>query len=294
MPSVSPETARLTFRTLEPIHGMIYFSPHGQQCYAEIGLTGRAMTYFAPRSAAMGPVPAEVTIATFFNFNPVAVRSALPAAWQIATPADVLAARYEAVDRSLRQAWGEEVDGSAVREAADLARRAAERACDRPQGRPLFAGHAQLPWPTAPHMVLWHAQTLLREFRGDGHVALLLSEGLDGREALITHGAAGIISAEVLRVSRYWSEQEWAESIERLRSDGWLLAGPDLAFSEEGRRRRQSIEDRTDQLAVYPYEELGEEGCARLRELSLPLTKAVVQADLGFPAELVARHANAH
>ncbi|WP_433684744.1 SCO6745 family protein [Nocardia sp. CA-119907] len=293
MPNVSPETARLTFRALEAIHGMIYFSPHGRERYAEIGLTERGMIYFAPRSAAMGPVPADVSVATFFNFNPVAVRSALPEAWRIATPADVLEARYEAVDRSLRQAWGEEVDGSAVREAADLARRAAERACERPQGRPLFAGHAQLPWPTAPHMVLWHAQTLLREFRGDGHVALLLTEGLDGLEALITHSATGVISAEVLRVSRYWSEQEWAAGIERLRSRGWLLEGPGLAFSEEGRWRRQSIEDRTDQLAVYPYEELGEQGCARLRELCLPLTRAVVQADLGFPAELVARHTNA-
>lgn len=293
MPAVSPETARHTFRALEPIHGMIYFSPYGQECYAEIGLKQRGMTYFAPRSAPMGPVPAEVTIATFFNFNPVAVHAALPAAWQIASPADVLEARYEAVDRSLRRAWGEDVDSGAVREAADLARRAAERACERPQGRPLFAGHAQLPWPSAPHMVLWHAQTLLREFRGDGHVALLFTEGLDGLEALITHSATGIISAEVLRVSRYWSEQEWAAGVERLRSRDWLLDGPDLALSAEGSRRRKSIELRTDELAVYPYEELGEEGCSRLRELGLPLTKAVVKADLGFPAELAARHTRA-
>lgn len=290
MSTVPPETARLTFRALELIHGMIYFSPHGQECYAEIGLQGRAQTYFAPRSAAMGPVPAEVAVATFFNFNPVAVRSALPAAWHTATPGHVLEARYEAVDRSLRQAWGGDVDGPMVREAADLARRAAERACDRPQGRPLFAGHAQLPWPDAPHLVLWHAQTLLREFRGDGHVALLFTEGLDGMEALITHAATGAVSAEALRVSRYWSEEEWAAGIERLRACGWLLDGPGLALSEEGRRRRQSIEDRTDQLAVYAYEAIGPEGCSRLGELGTPLTKAVAQADLGFPAELIARY----
>ncbi len=293
MSTVTPGMARRVFRRAEPIHGMIYFTPHGADAYAEVGITHQRMTYFASRSAAMGPVSAETVIATFFNFNPVIIHQAIPAAWEIATPAQVLAARLVAVDRSLRQAWGDDVGSPQVREAAGLARRAAERAAGRPQGRALFAGHAALPWPDEPHLVLWHAQTLLREYRGDGHVALLFTEGLDGLGALITHAATGGIPAEALRTTRAWSEQEWAAGVERVRDHGWLADGPGLALSEAGLRRRQSIEDRTDQLAVYPYEAIGGQGCQRLAELTATLSAAVMAAGLGFPAVLTARYASA-
>jgi len=290
---VTPRTARLTFRTAEPIHGMIYFTPHRAAAYAQVGITHQRTSYFASRSAALGPVSAEIVIATFFNFSPAIVQRAIPAAWDIASPAEVLAARLDAADRSLRQAWPDEIAGPQVREAADVARRAAERAATRPQGRPLFAAHAALPWPDAPHLVLWQALTLLREYRGDGHVALLLTEGLDGLGALITHAASGAIAAESLRASRAWTEQEWAAGVERLDDDGWLAGGPELALSESGQRRRQSIEARTDQLAVFPYEAIGEDGCARLRELTTPLSAAVMAADLGFPAALAAQYTQA-
>jgi hypothetical protein len=289
--AVAPRTARLTFRAAEPIHGMIYFTPHGRTAYADVGITYQRMTYFASRSAALGPVPAPAVIATFFNFSPTVVGQAIPAAWDIASPGQVLAARLEAVDRSLRQAWPDDIDSPVVREAADLARRAAERAATRPQGRPLFAAHATLPWPDAPHLMLWHAQTLLREYRGDGHVALLLTEGLDGLGALITHAATGAIPAEALRTTRGWTELEWAAGVDRLRAEGWLSDGEELVLTETGRRRRQSIEDRTDELAVYPYEAIGEDGCGRLRELASPLSAAVMAADLGFPPALRAQYA---
>ena len=293
MSAVTPGTARRAHLSAEPIHGMIYFTPHGADAYAQVGIIHQRMTYFASRSAPMGPVPAETVIATFFNFNPALIRRAIPAAWQLAAPDQVLAARLEAVDRSLRQAWGDGIGSPEVREAADLARRAADRASDRPQGRPLFAGHARLPWPDQPHLVLWHAQTLLREYRGDGHVALLLTAGLDGLGALITHAGTGSIPAEALRGTRAWSEQEWAAGVEQLRDQGWLGEGPGLTLSEAGRDRRRSIESRTDELAVYPYEAIGEDGCARLQQLTSPLSAAVMTADLGFPAALAGRYAQA-
>jgi hypothetical protein len=269
---------------------MIYFTPYGPKAYEAIGITDRRMGYFASRSAAMGPVPAGVTIATFFNFNPAAVSRAIPAAWQIADPAAILAARLEATDRSLRQAWGDEIDGPHVREAAGLARAAAERAAERPQGRPLFAAHAGLPWPKEPHLVLWHAQSLLREYRGDGHVSLLLTEGLSGLEALIVHAATGEIPGRALQASREWSDAEWAAGVEGVRERGWLEDAAELKLNAAGRAHRQSVEDRTDELAVYGYQAIGEDGCARLRELVRPLVKAVVEADLGFPALLAARY----
>src|SRR3546814_4102511 len=78
--TVSPLTARKTWRTLEPIHGYIYFAPEAVDAYAALGVVGRS-GYFGSRSAPMGAVPAEVVIATFFNFDPGLVRHAMDGLW---------------------------------------------------------------------------------------------------------------------------------------------------------------------------------------------------------------------
>jgi hypothetical protein len=270
---MDPDIARRTWRTLEPVHGAIYFAPEAGEEYAALGLGERMQGYFASRAAPMGAVPASVVIATFFNFDPDLVRRSMDGVWDRVTPEAVLEARLRAADRMLRRLGGGLVDGPEIAEAAELARSAALVACRHPEGRPLFAGHARLPWPDQPHLVLWHAQTLLREFRGDGHIAALTVEGLDGCEALVTHGAAGDVSPEVLRATRQRSGDDWLAAEERLRERGWL--DPDLAFTALGRERRDWIERRTDELAAPPYDAIGVDGCARLRELVRPLSIAV-------------------
>jgi hypothetical protein len=165
-------------------------------------------------------------------------------------------------------------------EAADLARIAALAACDHVHGRPLFAGHANLPWPSAPHLVLWHAQTLLREFRGDGHIAALVADGVSGIEALLMHGGTGAIAAGVLQQSRNWSDSAWTAASDGLIDRG--LLAPDGTLSERGVERRQWVEDRTDQLALLPYEAIGDDGCARLRALVRPFSTAIVDGG-GLP-----------
>ena len=190
--------ARKTWRTLEPLHGMVYFVPEAAEAYGRLGITGRA-GYFASRAAPMGAVTADVVVSTFFNFNPELVYAAIPSAWEVASPGALVAARFEAVDAAFRRLLGEDVVASAeMRQAAQLARTAAEEAGRRVEGRPLAAGHAEVPWPSAPHLVLWHAQSVLREYRGDGHIALLVVHGLSGLEALVTHAASGDVPAYVL------------------------------------------------------------------------------------------------
>lgn len=278
--TVDAKTARQCWRALETVHGLVYFVPEANEEYAAIGLRGNRMGYFASRSAAMGAVDAEVVIATFFNFEPGLVRRAMDGAWSLATPEQVLAARTRVVDRALRRGVGDLVDAPETIELADLLRRAAEAATAHPEGRPLFAGHARLPWPEEPHLVLWHAQTLLREFRGDAHVAALTLEGLTGLEALVSHAAAGDVPADVLRFSRAWSEEAWAEAINGMRRRGLLTDGPDLAFSDAGRRQRDWIESRTDERSVAAYEPLGDDGCRRLRELGRQFSATVVERGL--------------
>jgi hypothetical protein len=278
--STEPEAllARKTWRTVEPLHGMIYFVPEAAEAYARIGITGRT-GYFASRAAPMGAVAADVVIATFFNFNPELVRSAIPRAWEITTPGALVGARLEAVDGAFRRMLGEEVVASPeMRRAAELARFLAEDASARVEGRPLCAGHTDLPWPDEPHLVLWHAQSILREFRGDGHVALLLTHGLSGIEALVTHGSSGDVPTGLLRSTRGWPDDEWDAAVTSLMERGWLIEGDDLVLTDWGADQRQEIEAETDILAAAPYAALGEEGCAELRALTRPWSKVFSEA----------------
>lgn len=269
--------ARKTWRTLEPLHGMIYFVPEAAEAYARVGVTGRA-GYFASRAAPLGAVPAEVVISTFFNFNPDLVHAAIPAAWEAATPGQLVAARFAAVDAAFRRLLGDAVVRSEEMErAAHLARIAAEEAGRRLEGRPLAAGHAEMPWPSEAHLALWHAQSVLREYRGDGHVALLVVRGLSGIESLVTHAAAGDVPAHLLQATRGWSDDSWRAATDALRERGWLKRGEPLSFTEWGALERRVIEEQTDDLAAAPYAALGDDACEELRALARPWSRVFAE-----------------
>lgn len=266
-------TVRRLHRRIEPLHAFIYFSPHANLRYRQIGLAPHA-GYFASRAAAMGRVGPEVVTATFFNFKAEVVRAALPEAWDHASPQEVLAARLAGADESLRSMLGDLIDDPTIAEASELARRAAETC--RGEGRPLYAAHAGLSWPTEPHLELFHAATLLREHRGDGHIAALVLAGLSNVDALVTHAASGELglSADILRATRGFSEDEWAAASADLVDRGLLTSGGEL--STAGVALRHQIEEQTDAAALAPWEALGDAGCGRLLELLKPLSRAVV------------------
>jgi hypothetical protein len=257
---------------------MIYMAPEARAAYADVGLTHHRTGYFASRSAPMGPVGPEVVIATFFNFHPHLVRRSLDGVWDVVTPAQVLDARLAAADRALRRGFGEAVASAELVELARVARAAALAACETLAGRPLFAGHAALPWPDEPHVVLWHAQTLLREFRGDGHVAVLCSEGFTGIDAIVVHAATGDVPPTVLQVSRAWPEDDWNAAVDRLRARGFLDA--DAQLTEAGRAHRAHVERRTDELASPAYAALRDTDAEQLVQLGRRFSRMVVDAGL--------------
>ena len=273
---MDPIVARKMWRTLEPCHGLIYFTRRATEAYDALGIP-RETGYFASRSAAMGAVNAEVVAATFYNFNPDLIRPGIPAVWDTVTPAAVIEARFSAADAALREILGDEVAGSEeMAWAATTARRAAE-ACET-AGRPLFAGHSGLAWPDEPLLDFWHAVTLLREYRGDGHVAALLLADVRPCESLHCHVAAadGQLPARVLQSTRGWPDDEWATAAEALRTRGWLEA--DGSFTEAGRAAREQVEAATDERAITPWAVLGEETCDRLRATVRPWSRAVVSS----------------
>jgi hypothetical protein len=238
--------ARRAWTLFEPIHAIVYFAPEASEHYKAAGLRGGWMAYFASRSAPMGAVTPGVVTAVFHNFQPAMVARAIPDAWHYSSPERALTARTAVADSALRRLWGDEVASDDVAQAATATIAVANGL--RGDGRPLYTATAGLEEPEVPHLKLWHACTLLREHRFDGHVAALTVHGLDGLESLVTALAAGSgIDAATIRRFRGWTEEEWDQGVERLQSRGILDAAG--ALTAEGRWLRTAVEEMTDRLA---------------------------------------------
>lgn len=269
--SRSPLLARRFFDRFEPVHAVTYFASEVQAGWAAMGFTGFWRGYFAARSAPLGPVPAEVVAAVFYNFSADRVHRTLPAVWEVATPAEVLRARLDTAVAALRR-YGLRDDSPGVVEAAEFAGLAARSAAL--DGRPLFAANRALAWPETPLAALWHATTLLREHRGDGHVATLVAEGIGGREANVLHVAAGAVPVAFIKRSRDYTDAEWDGCTEHLVARGLLTAAGDL--TEAGRALKDRVEERTDTLALTALDSLDDAAVESLFAALTPLTRAVV------------------
>jgi hypothetical protein len=271
-------------RRLEPLHSMIYFAPEVGEELTPLGIEHPRAQYFAQRAAAMGAVGPGVVTATFYNFNPALVARSVPDVWTRADPGLVINARLRAADRALRRLLGDAVDGRAIAETADLARRATEGAT--PEDRPLYAAHADLPFPDEPHLQLWHAVTLLREHRGDAHLHALVAGGLSGIEALVTHTATGRgFRPEFAQASRGWSPEQWGTAVAGLTERGVLDA--DGGLSDGGKALRDAVEAHTSRTSTGPWQHLGPDAAARLLELAAPLVSRLLENG-AFPGDIFA------
>jgi hypothetical protein len=259
--------ARRMWTLFEPVHAVTYFAPEARAAFEAAGLRGFWRGYFAGRAAPLGVAGPGLVCATFFGFAPAMVRRAVPDVWSRATPAAALEARLDGARAALSKVLSGTPD-SDLAEVAALLRRAAE--ATGPAGRPLAAANADLPWPVDPLGTLWQAATLLREHRGDGHVAALLVAGLDGAESLVWRASLDG-SREVLQPPRGWTDQEWEAAAERLTERGWLRDG---AATEIASAAHATVERHTDELAAGPWRALGPDGTARVAELLGPVAEA--------------------
>ncbi|MFE9816698.1 hypothetical protein [Streptomyces sp. NPDC005773] len=272
---------RQMWHLLEPLHAVLYYAPEAFEEAAALGyaVDERWPSYFAWRAAPLGEAGAGLVTETFCTFSPAMVDEYVPAVWSVASPDAVLAARGRAVDRAYRTILGEAATAPDTAEAAALLRRVAEAADTA--GRPLAAANAALPWPDEPHLALWHAATVLREHRGDGHLAALADAELDPAEALVSFAAVGAARPEVF-ASRRWSDDEWTQARERLLKRG--LVADDGTATEAGRALRAEVERRTDEAAAAPWRTLRDEERERLVELLGPLWVAALGSGL-LPSE---------
>jgi hypothetical protein len=220
----------------------------------------------------MGRVGPEIVLATFYNFSIAHVGRAIPDAWTFAPPSAALEARQQGSVAALQRAFAQGELADAVETAAMLARVAAESA--PLEGRALFAANRALPWPEEPTAALWQACTLLREHRGDGHVAALTAAGIRGREANVLQSAAGVVPRDVFEVARHYDDTEWNTVSAGLVDRG--LLDRDGNLTTRGKAIRVDVEDRTDHIALSAYDTLDDHRLQRLIEALVPLTRAVL------------------
>jgi hypothetical protein len=272
--------ARTIWHRLETLNAVAYFSPECREAPARLGLKGFWMGYFACRAAPMGPVAAGVVEAAFFNFHPDRVRRAIPDAWTIASPAEVLEARASAAAGALRRLLP---DGAADRLAAHalgLLHTAADGAVAA--GHPLFSANRDVVPPADPVAALWQAATTLREHRGDAHVNLLAGAGLGGCEVHVLFAATERIAPELFQENRGWSADDWRVAVDRLVARD--LVAVDGTATRSGHDLRNTIERRTDGLALTPYAALGDERFdALLRLLRPPAEQIAAAGEIKFP-----------
>ncbi|MEC4764205.1 hypothetical protein VT930_13990 [Mycobacterium sherrisii] len=280
-----PELARRLFDRFEPVHAVTYFAPEARAAFDALGYRGFWMGYFAARSAPLGQVAPEVVTAVFYNFAPHRVAKALPAAWQIAGPQDALRARLDSAVAALRRYGLTEDENVCI--AAELATKTARWA--PADGRPLFAANRALPWPDGPLAALWHATTLLREQRGDAHVAVLTAAGISGRECNVLHAAANRVPREYIARTRDYDDEEWSNHERRLGKRGVL--DEDGSLTAAGRQLKQQVESSTDALALSALEALSDDEVEVLFQALTPITRAVIEGgDLPAVTPMSLRH----
>lgn len=258
----------------EPIAGSVYFAPEAFAAYQELGLSDYAQGYFCSRGACLGRPSGEVVTAAFGVFNPAIVHPAVDTGWSKTDPETILDARQRGATQALRRMLGDVDPAPAVK----VLRRTMD--AQPAAGRSLFSGLRSLPFPEDPLTALWRACDLVREHRGDGHIAAWVGAGCDPVEiSLLTELFWGLELGTYI-YTRGWTQEDIAAGIERLETKGYIREGQ---LTDDGRSYRRGIEAATDAMESGVVEALGADA-EELFALLEPWTRAVLDAK-GYPVD---------
>ncbi|MEY2468792.1 MAG: hypothetical protein QOF21_1490 [Actinomycetota bacterium] len=268
-------TARRLFQLFEPVAVVAYMAAEPTAAVMALGLPNVWDAYFAARAAPLGrDVPASVVHALFYNFADGEVARHIPRVWDMVTPEAASAAREQGCVATLRRVLGDRVDTPGIARAADLVVKAGTSA--RTEGRALYAAVRTLPVPTEPVARLWHGANLLREHRGDGHVAALLTEGIGGTESHVLHALSEGMPAEKFGRVSHLPKAQLAVVVAGMRARG--LIGADGWLTAAGHQTKERVESLTDELAAPAYDVLEPDELDQLVEAIEPLAAVLVAA----------------
>ncbi|HEX7132499.1 MAG TPA: hypothetical protein VF228_07985 [Iamia sp.] len=272
---MTASVGRRLFDLVEPVAVVTYMASEPTEAVMALGVGNAWDAYFAGRAAPLGrDAPPEVVHALFYSFAPGEVARHIPRVWDRVTPEAANAAREQGSVAALRRLLGDLADGPGVARAAELALRAGTGAPT--EGRALYAAVRTLPVPTEPLARLWYGANLLREHRGDGHVAALVTAGIGGTESHVLHALSEGMPAERFGRVSHLPRAQLAAVVDAMRTRG--LVGADGWLTPAGRRIKDGVETLTDELAAPAYDTLEPDDLAHLVEDLEPLAAVLVAA----------------
>ena len=289
MSTASLPIARGIWAAVEPIASSVYFLPEVHRAYNELGFDGPSrvqggiefpdmVAYFTSRGACLGPnVSGHLVASAFGVFKRPMVVDAVAQGWSRTDQPAILAARQRGATEGLTRILGPSPDGLSW--ATEILTRMGTQA--NGEGRALYSGLLSLGFPDDPIGAFWRAADLVREHRGDSHIAAWIDQDLDACEiGVLTDPWRGQPLKSWVR-SRGWTEDELDAAIERLRSRGYLEGD---GITPAGWALREDIEQATDAMEGRVVASLGDDA-DRLFELMDGWCELVVAAH-GYPVRI--------
>lgn len=268
------QTSLHTWAQLEALHDLTYFAKECRDAYKKLGVGDSWARYFGGRSAPMGRVNASVVTATFYSFAHRLIAPSIPSVWEVATPDQFIRARFE----GFRATWERIMSASTLApsqaahlRAAALAMRAAVTGSQA--GHVLYSANLEIQAPDDPVSQLFHAATLIREYRGDSHNNLLAAHRIDGCQAHILMVAIGAEDRESSQRSRGYTDDEWATGADTLIGRGYLDTQQNI--TPAGRSFRADLERATNQLMGQIFDVLSHRELSELAALTAPIAMAI-------------------
>jgi len=264
VPDATARRTRTLAAALEPVVGQVYFSPECHDAYARLGFAASpgmlgavalpdGPAYFTSRGSLLGQVQPAVIAAAFGVFKPAVVKAGAQHGWSLTDAPTIFAARRAGAVAQLERVLGPA--GDEVGRTASLLERAVTPL--GVEGRPLYAGLESW-WddPSDGWTRLFHLGDMLRECRGDAHIAAWSSAALDGVEiGLLNDVYMGLPLKSYVR-TRGWTDDELDAGEARLVERGWLADG---ALTAAGRDAREAIEAATDRGMAPAVHALGDD-----------------------------------
>ncbi|WP_210602752.1 MarR family winged helix-turn-helix transcriptional regulator [Brevibacterium oceani] len=296
------QTIRTISARLNSFHSSMYFSQTVGAVYAEHGLEPGVEGNMAARSAPLGRVNPGVVSAAYYNYSPNFVADMLPKLWDTVTPEEMVQARFDAVAAFMDELFGDRDDIALLTEAATQVDEAVQPVLANMDfaGRTLAAATADALGGHRGETVfekLWDSATIAREFRGDGHVASLVTAGVPGIDALMLDVATGAgFRPRAAQKTRGYTDEEWQTAQARLAEAGLITVDTDdrdydlPVITDAGRELREQVEQLTDGTVAAAWSVLDDDELEALLSPSRTLIKVIAQSG-AFPATVFAQPA---
>lgn len=300
MDSQRTQNIRTVSARISSIHSSIYFSQTVGAKYAEQGLAPGVEGNMAARSAPLGRVNPGVVSAAYYNYSPNFIAEMLPRIWETVTPEQMIEARFDAVSAYMAELFGDRDDIALLTEAADQLTETLTPVLTAMDfaGRPLSAATADVIGSHQANTAfekLWDVATVAREFRGDGHVASLVTAGVPGIDALMLDVATGAgFRPRAAQKTRGYTDEEWQTGQSRLAEAGLITVekddrGFDLpTITEAGRDLKEQVEALTDGTVATAWPVLDDATIESLLAPSRDLLRVIAKSG-AFPSNIFAR-----